>query len=118
MLVLEGVLDGLVVGDCSRQRRKFLQHEFQKCGLADTVVSDQGHPAVHVDSEVQVPIEDFVCRVAELHVLRSDQSAVDILDLGEAELYDIVLVHLLREAVHNHLVQGLFLALRLAGQLG
>jgi len=94
--------------------------DVEESRLANTVGADKGGTRVHVDTEVEVLVQVVlgVARVGEGDVVERQDGRRELLDIGEAEGEDSVLVDGLDEAIGLHLVENLLARLGLTHQVG
>lgn len=100
--------------------RELAGHETEQGRLANTVGADESGTGVHVETEIDVAVKVVlgVTRVREGDVVEGQDGRRELLDIGEAEGEDSVLLDRLDEAIGLHLVENLLTGLGLADQVG
>lgn len=95
-------------------------HEAQERRFPDTVGADEGGSRVHVDTEIEVLVQVVLglAAVGEGDIVKGQNWGWELLDIGEAESEDAVIVDLLDESIGLHLVQDLLSGLGLSDQVG
>lgn len=100
--------------------RELASHEAEQGGLANTVGADESGTGVHVETEIDVAVQVVlgVARVREGNVVERQDRRRELLNIGEAEGEDTILLDGLDEAIGLHLVENLLAGLGLTDQVG